>query len=172
MALETVTLENTDERLTCHLPIQCRGEICCIHNRTDHCMRNFAQHWRSDRGIMERICPHGVGHPDPDDWQNTDTVHGCCVPPCCGSLDDEFVGDDLNKWKIKYVKAPSVEGFGEFSSELSVADWEGPADPTREIAELRDALGRALKSETEKKTEIRRLIRIMESRKALLDGRL
>jgi hypothetical protein len=33
---------------------------------------------------MERICPHGVGHPDPDDVFATDTVHGCdgcCTPP-------------------------------------------------------------------------------------------
>lgn len=33
---------------------------------------------------MERICPHGVGHPDPDDT-NPDTVHGC--DGCCAQVD-------------------------------------------------------------------------------------
>lgn len=54
-------------------------------------MRAFPTHWRADRGLMERICPHGVGHPDPDDlaWQEEHRpqaaagVHGCdgcCAP--------------------------------------------------------------------------------------------
>lgn len=63
----------------------CAGQPCTIHNRTDHVMRHFAQHWRSDRGIMERICSkHGVGHPDPDSPWSFDSfewVHGCCG--CC-----------------------------------------------------------------------------------------
>lgn len=29
----------------------------------------------------ERTCPHGVGHPDPDDVLNEDKVHGC--DGCC-----------------------------------------------------------------------------------------
>ena len=45
----------------------CEGRTCAIHNMTDHSMRSFPQHFRGDRGIMERICPHGIGHPDPDD---------------------------------------------------------------------------------------------------------
>jgi len=47
--------------------------------------------WRSDRRLMERVCPHGIGHPDPDDVAYrvsrgepaTVAVHGCdgcCVP--------------------------------------------------------------------------------------------
>ena len=39
-----------------------------------------------DRRIMERICPHGVGHPDPDDVLNQDRVHGC--DGCCRELGD------------------------------------------------------------------------------------
>ena len=39
--------------------------------------------------IMERLCEHGIGHPDPDDasWRkdntpnNADTIHGC--DGCC-----------------------------------------------------------------------------------------
>lgn len=39
---------------------------CVIHNPTNHSMKDFPTHWRSDRQLIERICPHGVGHPDPD----------------------------------------------------------------------------------------------------------
>lgn len=66
-------------------------KACVIHNPTDHHMRHWNLHWRSDRGIFERICPHGVGHPDPDQfgfWKRTNqdyqSVHGCdgcCCPP-------------------------------------------------------------------------------------------
>lgn len=65
-----------------HEPERCAGQHCVIHNPSDHVMRDFPTHWRDDRKIMERICPHGVGHPDPDET-NPDTVHGCdgcCTP--------------------------------------------------------------------------------------------
>lgn len=54
-------------------------------------MRDWPLNWRADRGVMERICPHGVGHPDPDAaahyqriGEEHRTIHGCdgcCVPP-------------------------------------------------------------------------------------------
>ncbi len=46
---------------------EARGGHCCIHNPSDHHMVDWPTHWRDDRGLMERICEHGVGHPDPDD---------------------------------------------------------------------------------------------------------
>lgn len=83
-------LENTDEEIIAHHPWDCvpRTHPCTMHNRTAHVMRAFPQHWREDRGIMERLCPHGIGHPDPDDIKVRLTlherVHGCdgC---CCGA---------------------------------------------------------------------------------------
>lgn len=66
---------------------QCAGDNCCIHRPSKHHMRDFPTHWRDDRMLMERICPHGVGHPDPDDLEFKkkhgidDGVHGCCG--CC-----------------------------------------------------------------------------------------
>ena len=64
---------------------------CIIHSPTNHHMRSWHLHWRSDRGIFERICPHSIGHPDPDQrefWKlrgrTGEGVHGCdgcCAPP-------------------------------------------------------------------------------------------
>lgn len=63
-----------------HDPIGCEGRPCVIHHPSDHHMRSWPLHWRDDRYLMERICEHGVGHPDPDD-RNTDGIHGC--DGCC-----------------------------------------------------------------------------------------
>lgn len=64
---------------------------CVIHNRTPHHMQYWLLRWRSDRGIFERICAHGIGHPDPDQypyWRSTEQVwqgvhgcDGCCTRP-------------------------------------------------------------------------------------------
>jgi hypothetical protein len=43
-----------------------KGIPCCIHSPSEHHMRAWELNWRSDTGAMERFCPHGVGHPDPD----------------------------------------------------------------------------------------------------------
>lgn len=74
-----------------HPEHKCKGQTCAIHNPSDHAMRTWSMHWRSDRGLMERICPeHHTGHPDPDDiafYAKTHTkeevwargIHGCCM---------------------------------------------------------------------------------------------
>lgn len=67
----------------------CLLKGCVIHSPTDHPMRDLPTLWRSDRALMERTCPCGVGHPDPDDmrWQEEHRpqyaagVHGC--DGCC-----------------------------------------------------------------------------------------
>lgn len=63
-------------------------EACAIHKMTSHHMRHFPQHFRGDTGVMERICNHGIGHPDPDgmhywrargdDWAGVHGCDGCC----------------------------------------------------------------------------------------------
>ena len=67
----------------------CEGAHCVIHNPSDHHMREWKLVWRDDKRHFERICPHGVGHPDPDsvefarDMGYDVSVHGCdgcCVP--------------------------------------------------------------------------------------------
>jgi hypothetical protein len=78
----------------------CAGHPCCVHNPTNHHMYGWRQHWRSDRALMERLCRHGVGHPDPDhldyvrrsrggDAAWAESVHGCdgcCARPGTGDL--------------------------------------------------------------------------------------
>jgi hypothetical protein len=92
--MERVQLEG-GQWLIGHAARRCEGDICCIHNRTDHHMREWPQNWRDDAGKMERICPHGIGHPDPDDmtfqlgsdigvekkWIGVHGCDGCCSPP-------------------------------------------------------------------------------------------
>lgn len=76
----TVVLTGGQKLRNVHRPYQCKGEKCCIHEPSNHHMVGWAMNFRPDRGIMERICQHGVGHPDPDD-PTDDTVHGC--DGCC-----------------------------------------------------------------------------------------
>ena len=67
-----------------HTREDCRNEFCVIHNPSDHNMRDLPTLWREDRGFMERVCSHGVGHPDPDDAK-APPIHGCdgcCVGKC------------------------------------------------------------------------------------------
>lgn len=70
----------------------CLDHGCCIHNPSDHHMRSWPMLYRFDRGLMERVCPHGVGRPDPDAMAygrrrfgaDADSgVHGC--DGCCAS---------------------------------------------------------------------------------------
>lgn len=70
-----------------HSEDDCKGRRCPIHNLTDHSMRRFPQHLR-ETGLMERVCDHGVGHPDPDSLPFFEErgikgmdVHGC--DGCC-----------------------------------------------------------------------------------------
>lgn len=79
-----VILENV------HPQSKCEGRACVLHNPSDHHMRDWPTLLRTDWGIpfMERTCPHGIGHPDPDDlaWHKSQGreslgVHGC--DGCC-----------------------------------------------------------------------------------------
>lgn len=100
--METIEIDCTDmmgfqlgkRKLRVHEPTECRGPFCCIHSPSDHHMRNWPLNWRSDSSMMERLCRHGVGHPDPDDlefrrwnWPKEmfdGGIHGCdgcCVKP-------------------------------------------------------------------------------------------
>lgn len=89
--------------MSTHQPGECATKYCVIHNPSDHRMRDYPTLWREDRGLMERICPHGVGHPDPDhlaavrelcgkEQAEIGGIHGC--DGCCGGA---YARDDGNE---------------------------------------------------------------------------
>lgn len=85
---ETEVHEIGNGSLRTHAKAACDGEFCCIHNPSKHPLSDGLLWWRSDRGLMERICVHGIGHPDPDDLafkrrtgRYADGAHGC--DGCC-----------------------------------------------------------------------------------------
>ena len=86
--MKRYVLPDGSELVNVHSEGRCAGTVCIIHNPTDHHMMDWPLHWRSDRAIFERICEHGVGHPDPDQFEfwtlydrMSEGVHGCCG--CC-----------------------------------------------------------------------------------------
>ncbi len=72
-----------------HPPEKCAGRHCVLHNPSDHPLKDAPLNWRGDTRVMERKCPHGIGHPDPDDvayqtehgraWVGVHGCDGCCV---------------------------------------------------------------------------------------------
>lgn len=82
-------IEQDNTLVRTHGPAKCAGRPCCIHHPSDHHMKAWPLVIRFDRGITERTCPHGIGHPDPDDAAYRRTlpgdydsgVHGC--DGCC-----------------------------------------------------------------------------------------
>lgn len=82
--------------LQVHAASLCANDpTCCIHKPSDHPLNTAKLNWRADKGLMERICPHGQGHPDPDDiahkrrtrgkdYAGAMAVHGC--DGCCRTV--------------------------------------------------------------------------------------
>lgn len=75
-------------RLRTHPPEECASEKCDIHRRPEK-FWGLTLLWRYDRGIVEQVCEHGIGHPSPSEhvFQTkrgtlAELVHGCCGE-CC-----------------------------------------------------------------------------------------
>lgn len=86
--MEPVTL-SSGQRILTHTKESCIGP-CPIHSPSNHHMVEWKLCWRDDTKIFERMCPHGIGHPDPDTvtfvkkTRGSDlaiTSHGC--ENCC-----------------------------------------------------------------------------------------
>lgn len=72
-----------------HSKDQCKSGNCVIHNPSIHEMLSWPTLFREE-GLMERVCEHGVGHPDPDSLAFFESqgiknmgIHGC--DGCCTS---------------------------------------------------------------------------------------
>ena len=83
------------QELDVHKRIDCRGPWCVVHAPMQGPWDLWPTYWRSDRRIMERICPHGTGHPVAEDYgrlPDHELVHGCCGCPCSPNvIDGEIV---------------------------------------------------------------------------------
>ena len=86
-----IRIHNVDE---CSALKSFKIAYCPFDKPSDHKMEDWPINIRLDafaRGLCERLCPHGVGHPDPDSLQymmvmtrrKSWGVHGC--DGCCGS---------------------------------------------------------------------------------------
>lgn len=58
-----------------HASDLCQGTYCCLHNPSDHHMKDWPLKFRSDKKVMTRVCPHGIDHPDPDDLAFGNRLH-------------------------------------------------------------------------------------------------
>jgi hypothetical protein len=109
-------LEHSKVSFRSHLEEDCTGEVCAFHKRTDHHMRKYKQFFRFGTGMMERVCSHGVGHPDPDDAKIVDGTHdgthecdACCI---------RFATEEEYQNKMKEIKENALQ-------ELQEEDQEG-----------------------------------------------
>jgi hypothetical protein len=87
---ENHLLESGQMLTNVHPRLECIGEWCPIHRPMPGPWSNWPRLWRDDRGIMERVCPCGIGHPVAEmyQWalengQGFNLVHGCCLPHIC-----------------------------------------------------------------------------------------
>ena len=90
---EWVQLES-GQRIRTHSKAACLAHPCSVHCPSDEAKAIGTRYWRSDRHMMERICEHGIGHPDPDEFNflrkigygpealDSHATHGC--DGCCG----------------------------------------------------------------------------------------
>lgn len=84
MAMESYTT-GTGQVLWVHTKSTCDAEPrqdrwCVIHARKPSRMRDWPTHWRTDwSGFMEVLCPHGIGHPAPENSGRAHGCDGCCV---------------------------------------------------------------------------------------------
>lgn len=93
-AVDVLELESGDVALVengflsrVHSASKCAGENCWVHNPSPTHMATWPINWRDDNRTAERLCEHGVGHPDLDDVTynarlgRDTTIHGC--DGCC-----------------------------------------------------------------------------------------
>lgn len=81
-----------------HTKEACVNGHCAYHNPSEHHMRRWPIVLRLDKqGLVERQCPHGIGHADPDSlvWLKTviddeDEVFYLAVHNCDGCCSDPY----------------------------------------------------------------------------------
>ncbi len=99
---ELWVLHDEDGEVVCYLSHvhqrgSCRGTNCLIHNPSDHRMVTWPLIPRDE--VTERMCKHGIGHPDPDALAFQESLgrdlgeHGC--DGCCR---------DVPRRRVRYIR--------------------------------------------------------------------
>ena len=98
MGTGTYTTGTGQQVMNVHPAGACEGRPCPIHRPSVHHMRDWPTAFRDNtpsRTLIERVCDHGVHHPDPDHLRYVaetlgpeaaviEARHecdGCCSPP-------------------------------------------------------------------------------------------
>lgn len=113
-----------------HNKIKCMNEYCTLHNFSDHHMIDWPQNWRPDRKIMERICPHGIGHPDPDDITDDKThgCDGCCALPELSKRRQTMITEPATTEQLRKELAESLVKYGMTVEEFLQTDIDDLPD--------------------------------------------
>lgn len=99
------TLLESGQVILHHPRTDCIGRWCAIHQPMPGPWNNWPRQWRDDRGILERVCACGVGHPVAEDYGRVDTVHGCCGCRC----HPDFGGQGYNDDSTQVIAIPEEE---------------------------------------------------------------
>jgi len=134
-----------------HEGSECFGQWCAIHHQMSGPWGQWPRYWRDDRGILERICPCGIGHPVAEmyDWaiahgQGYELVHGCCGEHTCGprvaKRAVERPGLPHEPWKLGVpdtdIISPPTRPGAEPTVQLTATDTELVVDSLRYVEKL------------------------------------
>ena len=92
-----------------HKREKCEGSNCCLHNPSDHPLKDAPLALRTDAfkyAFAERFCEHGIGHSDPDAVAHYASIgahgmgiHGC--DGCCSGRYDEIQNSN-SEWEKQH----------------------------------------------------------------------
>lgn len=152
--LMEIFVDSNGHEVHVHSEGNCAGQHCSIHNPSSHPLTNAPLNWRDDRKMMERICAHGVGHPDPDDVSynvmvlgkneevySTHGCDGCCAAPTASDSKSKqhiVKESDLLPWTGMSLSEARSKLTGLHLSK------EGLTDGEREILYIAEALLRQI----------------------------
>lgn len=122
--------------------MDCDIHGCAIHNPSYHPLSDAPQVMREDKWfLIERVCTHGIGHPDPDSasfmaesgWGKGIWVHGC--DGCCQDKGEKHPPATGPRCRCGCTKGQHMgkptgcleHGFHEFDHDKVERGW-GPKD--------------------------------------------
>lgn len=140
--------DSTGAEIRTHHEDKCSGQYCSIHNPSKHLLWEAPTVWDNENKMMNRVCTHGVSHPDYDDVtynvgilgkdEASHVEHEC--DGCCGNYhlekyDESFTAEsDLLPWTGMSLKEARSKLSGLHFAKEQLSDGE------REILYIAEAL--------------------------------